>query len=63
MHPDGFLLDQLDLYPRIVLDALSDQSRTSARPSLTTSALIASLERCGVPRFAAELRRKGGIPA
>ncbi|MGL4745378.1 MAG: PIN domain-containing protein [Dermatophilaceae bacterium] len=61
VHPDGFLLDQLDLYPRIVLAALSAQSRASTRPSLTTSALIASLERCGVPRFATELRRKGDL--
>ena len=56
--PDDFLLDQFDLYPSRVLEALRAQSRESARPTLSLSKLIDSLERCGLPKFAAELRRR-----
>ncbi len=58
VHPDEFLLDQLDLHPRSVFQALSAQAQDSARPALTTFELMASLERCGAAQFAAELRRK-----
>lgn len=58
VHPDDFLLDQLDLYPQAVLGALAAQARQSARPSLTPPMIAAALERTGLPRFAAELRRK-----
>jgi len=58
VHPDDFLLDQLDLYPRAVVAALAAQVAESARPALTPLALLDSLRRCGVPRFAAEVRRK-----
>lgn len=59
--PDDFLLDQLDLYPALVLRALLTQSTDSRRPRLTPLGLLGSLERCGVPRFAAEVRRKADI--
>lgn len=58
VNPDDFLLDQLDLYPQAVLEALAAQSRESSRPKLTWSGLTTALERCGLPRFGAELRRK-----
>lgn len=58
VHPDDFLLDQLDLHPQAVFRALSAQIQASARPSLTALALMNSLERCGVTRFATELRRR-----
>lgn len=59
--PDEFLLDQLDLYPGIVLSALREQAEDVRRPKLTPLALLASLERSGAPRFAAEVRRKTDI--
>lgn len=58
VSPDDFLLDQLDLYPQQVVRALSAQSHDSQRPRLTPQQLLAALERCGVPRFVAETRRK-----
>jgi predicted nucleic acid-binding protein len=58
VHPDDFLLDQLDLHPTAVLAALTAQIRDSARPSLTPLTLLAALEKTGLPRFAAELRRR-----
>lgn len=58
VSPDTFLLDQLDLYPSQVLTALRRQMSESHRPRLTPLVLLASLERCGVPKFAMEVRRK-----
>ena len=58
VHPDDFLLDQLDLYPAAVVSALSAQSRESSRPQLTRLGLAASMERCGLPKFSAEFQRK-----
>lgn len=59
--PDDFLLDQLDLYPNIVLSALREQAGDLRRPKLTPLGLLASLERSGAPRFVAEVRRKADI--
>ena len=58
VHPDVFLLDQFDLYPRAVVRALAAQVSASSCPPLTPLMLLAALERCGVPRFATEVRRK-----
>lgn len=51
-HPDAFLLDQLDLYPGLVLDELRTWSEDSRRPPLTPRDLVLALERAGVPAFA-----------
>lgn len=59
--PEDFLLDQLDLYPRVVRAALQEQAGDLRRPRLSPLALLASLERSGAPRFAAEVRRKTDI--
>ncbi|MBG6094238.1 PIN domain-containing protein [Nocardioides luteus] len=58
VHPDAFLVDQLDLYPEEVVHALWRQSAESARPHLTPLRLIASLEKLQLSDFAAELRRR-----
>ena len=58
VHPDTFLLDQLDLYPEAVHVALRRQSAESARPRLTALHLMASFERLELRGFAAELRRR-----
>jgi hypothetical protein len=57
VHPDGFLLDQLDLAPRIVLDVIRAQAAHTRQPALTPVDLIARLARCGVPGFADEVGR------
>ncbi|MBD3781936.1 MAG: PIN domain-containing protein [Micrococcales bacterium] len=61
VSPDTFLLDQLDLYPHVVLGCLRGQAGDLRRPSLSPLGLLASLERSGAPRFAAEVRRKTDI--
>lgn len=58
VHPDTFLLDQLDLYPEAVARALRRQSVESARPRLTPLQLMASYEKLALKDFASELRRR-----
>lgn len=58
VHPDEFLLDQLDLYPQSVGSVLVRQAAKTARPRLTLLQILASLERISLPGFAAEVRRR-----
>jgi hypothetical protein len=57
VHPDSFLLDQLDLAPATVLKALGTQAERLRNPAMDLSGLLARLERCGVSEFAEEVRR------
>jgi predicted nucleic acid-binding protein len=57
VHPDEFLLDQLDLYPGTTVQALARQAASHRREPRTVPGLLTMLERAGVPRFAAEVRR------
>ncbi len=57
IHPDDFLLDQLDLAPRIVLEVLREQAAHTRRPPLTPVDLITRLAKSGVQGFADEAGR------
>ena len=57
VEPDDFLLDQLDLAPRIVLDALREQAAHTRNPPLAPTDLLARLGRAGAPAFADEAGR------
>ena len=57
VHPDTFLLDQLDLSPAVVLNALAKQAQRFRNPPMDLSGLLARLERCDVPEFTEEVRR------
>lgn len=57
VHPDDFLLDQLDLHPARVRAALLGQVHDATRPPLTMSRLLTILGESDVPRFAAEAGR------
>jgi len=57
IHPDEFLLDQLDLYPGATVDVLRQQAAAYRRVPNTVPDILVLLERTGVPRFAAEARR------
>jgi len=57
VDPDDFLLDQLDLAPRVVLDVLREQAAHTRDPALTPTDLLARLARAGVPAFADEAGR------
>lgn len=58
VHPDEFLLDQLDLYPGQVRRALERQAAATARPHLTALDLIDHFNQTGLRGFAAQLRRR-----
>lgn len=57
VHPDSFLLDQLDLHPVKVGRALMAQISEATRPRLSFGELFGRLDRAGVPTFAEEARR------
>lgn len=57
VHPDEFLLDQLDLYPGVTVEVLRQQAASYRRVPNTVPDILVLLERTGVPRFAAEVRR------
>jgi hypothetical protein len=57
LHPDEFLLDQLDLHPGLTLAVLRDQVAAYRREPSTVPGLLVRLERSGLPQFAAEVRR------
>ena len=56
VHPDEFLLDQLDLYPGLALQVLNEQAADLNNPPSDLAGVLNRLERCGVPRFADEVR-------
>ncbi|WP_244188216.1 PIN domain-containing protein [Streptomyces regalis] len=58
LHPDEFLLDQLDLAPAEVLAVLHAQARGYRRAPRDVHGLLDRLDAGGVPQFAAEVRRR-----
>jgi predicted nucleic acid-binding protein len=60
IHPDEFLLDQLDLYPGVTVEVLRQQAASYRRVPNTVPDILVLLERTGVPKFAAEVRRHLG---
>ncbi len=57
IHPDDFLLDQLDLSPPGVIAVLETQVERYKREPNTIYGLLEALERAGTPNFADEVRR------
>lgn len=55
VHPDEFLLDQLDLFPGLVLSALEDLAAAYEKPAHTVEQLLSRLE-VVAPQFGAEAR-------
>lgn len=56
VHPDDFLLDQLDLFPGLALDVLREQAADLRNPPSDLAGVLNRLQLCGVPRFADEVR-------
>jgi predicted nucleic acid-binding protein len=54
VHPDDFLLDQLDLYPGLTVEVLEQQAASYRREPTTIAGLLPLLERTGLPQFTAE---------
>jgi PIN domain len=62
VHPDAFLLDQLDLSPPTVLQVIREQAAATRNPPLTRQDLVLLLSRAGVPGFADEIQRLMSAP-
>ena len=62
VHPDTFLLDQLDLSPPTVLQVIREQAAHTIRPRFTPQELVGLLARAGVPGFADEILRLMSAP-
>lgn len=58
IHPDTFLLDQLDLAPVAVINELVHQAAANRRAPRTLPQLLDALERAGSPALADEVRRR-----
>ena len=57
VHPDDFLLDQLDLSPPTILQVIREQAARTRRPPLTPRDLATLLGRAGAPGFADQILR------
>ena len=57
IHPDDFILNQLELRPYEALAAVKKMRARLTRPPLTATELIATLERSGLPAAASHLRQ------
>ncbi|ROP74358.1 PIN domain-containing protein [Curtobacterium sp. PhB115] len=57
VHPDEFLLDQLDLYPGAVTRVLGELAEDYVDPPQSIVDVLETLRRAGVPRFADDVRR------
>ncbi len=58
VHPDDFLLDQLDLYHAPTLRALVELVEGYDSPAMTIDDFLLALTRAGVPKFADAAREK-----
>ena len=56
VHPDEFLLDQLDLHPGATIRALEEVVSNYDSPAMTTDDYLLALARAGVPQFADAVR-------
>lgn len=58
VHPDDFLLDQLDLFHAPTLRALVDLVEGDDSPSMTLNDFLVALARSGIPKFVDAARAK-----
>lgn len=58
VHPDDFLLDQLDLYHAPTLRALVELVEGYDSPTMTIDDFLLALIRAGVPKFAEAVRAR-----
>lgn len=58
ISPDDFLLNQLDLATRPVLDSLWEQAEATVNPQLSIEEILVALGRAGVPNFADEVLKR-----
>ena len=57
-HPDEFLLHVFDLSPSTFLNVLKEQASSLQNPAVTLEDLLVTLEKTGLVRLVAEVRRQ-----
>jgi predicted nucleic acid-binding protein len=57
VHPDDFLMDQLDLFPGLTVATLEHLVEIYDSPAVTVEELLQVLSRAGVPKFAQDALR------
>jgi hypothetical protein len=62
VHPNAFLLNQLDLSPPNVAQVIREQAARTKRPALSPQDLARLLGRAGVPGLADEILRLMSAP-
>lgn len=62
LHPDGFLLDQVDLSPPTIVQVIREQAAHTKNPPLSPQDLATLLSRAGVPGFADKILRLMSTP-
>lgn len=60
LHPSEFLLDLLDLAPRLVINELTLQATSNSQQPKTLPQLLDTLGRSGAEPFAEEVRQRSG---
>lgn len=58
VEPDGFLLDQLDLFPGLIMGTLRDWAEDCTSPALSETDLLQALAKSGTPKFAIEVLQR-----
>lgn len=58
ISPDDFLLNQLDLATRPVLDSIVEQAQATRSPSRSIEEVLVSISRAGAPNFADEVLKR-----
>jgi predicted nucleic acid-binding protein len=56
LHPDDFVVEQLELSPGLVCRAAKEQRASLKKPALSVDEYLASLQRQGLPQTVASLR-------
>ena len=57
VHPDAFVLDLIDLAPGAILVGAQEQAPALKNPPMSLDEVLDIVERNGIPRSVAELRR------
>lgn len=52
VSPDDFLLNVLDMFPKIVVEVINEQAADLKKPPMSVDEVIAALSKCGAPEFA-----------
>lgn len=57
IHPDDFIINQIEFSPEKTCNALKQQRTTKSRPAITAEDMLNQLRRCGLPQTAQALEQ------